>query len=76
MQYEVYVDKLFLMNLFFDCLMLGAARQILKLKSSSFLVAVAGGIGSLGLCSVFVLPFQNAWSRFLYLGAAVFPLMY
>lgn len=75
MQYEVYVDKLFLMNLFFDCLMLGAARQILKLKSSSFLVAVAGGIGSLGLCSVFVLPFQNAWSRFLYLGAAVFPLM-
>lgn len=75
MQYEVYVDKLFLMNLFFDCLMLGATRQILRLKTSLFLVAVAGGIGSLGLCSVFILPFQNAWSRFLYLGAAVFPLM-
>ena len=75
MQYEVYVDKLFLMNLFFDCLMLGTAGQILKLKSSSFLVAVAGGIGSLGLCSVFLLPFQNAWSRFLYLGVVVFPLM-
>lgn len=75
MQYEVYVDKLFLMNLFFDCLMLGTAGQILKLKSSSFLVAVAGGIGSLGLCSVFLLPFQNAWSRFLYLGVVIFPLM-
>lgn len=75
MQYEVYVDKLFLMNLFFDSLMLLAVRQILKLKTSSFRIAVAGGIGSLGLCSVFILPFQNAWSRFLYLGIIIFPLM-
>ncbi len=75
MQYEVYVDKLFLMNLFFDCLMLVATGQILKLKTSSILVAVAGGVGSLGLCSVFLLPFRNAWSRFLYLGVLIFPLM-
>lgn len=75
MQYEVYVDKLFLMNLFFDCLMLAAVGQILRLKTSFMLVIVAGSIGSLGLCSVFLLPFQNAWSRFLYLGAVIFPLM-
>lgn len=75
MQYEVYVDKLFLMNLFFDCLMLFTTGQILKLKTSSFRIAVAGGIGSIGLCSVFLLPFQNAWSRFLYLGSIIFPLM-
>lgn len=75
MQYEVYVDKLFLMNLFFDCLMLGATGKILKLKTSFFLAAVAGGLGSFGLCSVFLLPFQHAWSRFLYLGAVIFPLM-
>lgn len=75
MQYEIYVDKLFLMNLFFNCLMLFTTRQILKLKTSSLLTIIAGGIGSLGLCSVFLLPFQNAWSRFLYLGIIIFPLM-
>lgn len=75
MQYEVYVDKMFLMNLFFDALMLVATGQILKLKASFVRIILAGVMGSLGLCSVFILPFRNAWSRFLYLGVVIFPLM-
>lgn len=75
MQYEIYVDQLFVMNMFFDCLMLFATRHILKLKTSSLRITVAGGIGSLGLCSVFILPFQNALSRMIFLMFFVFPLI-
>lgn len=75
MQYEVYVDKLFLMNLCFDSLMLWATGRILKLKTSYLRTAMAGGVGGLGLCSVFILPFHNVCTRFLYLGTVIFPLM-
>lgn len=75
MQYEIYVDQLFVMNMFFDCLMLFATRHILKLKTSSLCMIAAGGIGSLGLCSVFILPFHNALSRMLFLFFVIFPLM-
>ena len=75
MQYEIYVDQLFVMNMFFDCLMLFATRHILKLKTSSLRMMVAGGIGSFGLCSVFILPFHNALPRMAFLFLIIFPLM-
>lgn len=75
MQYEIYVDQLFVMNMFFDCLMLFTTRHILKLKTSSLRMIAAGGMGSLGLCSTFILPFHNALSRTIFLFIFIFPLM-
>lgn len=75
MQYEIYLDKLFLMNMFFNCSILFATKKILKLKSKKRFVLLAGIFGSLGMCSVFLLPFTQAASRLIYLLCFIFPVM-
>ena len=75
MQYEIYLDKLFFMNMFFNCTILFATKKILRLKSGKSIVYFAGMIGSMGLCSVFLLPFQHAITRVIYLLCFVFPVM-
>lgn len=73
MQYEIYLDKLFFMNMFFNCLILFTTKKIVRLRTGKYHILLAGMLGGLGLCSVFLLPFTHAVSRILYLLFLIFP---
>ena len=75
MQYEIYVDKLFVMNMFFNCMILFTTKRILKLNGKIVYMLLGGMTGSLGFCSVFLLPFTRADSRMLYLLCIIYPAM-
>lgn len=75
MQYEIYLDKLFLINFMFNSLVLFITKTFLKIQTRAFRLWLSAIVGSLGFCLVFVLPIPAGTGRVLCLFLAVYPLM-
>ena len=75
MQYEIYLDKLFIMNFIFNGSILFLTKTFLKLQIKISRVAVSALIGAAGFCSAFILPFPPGTVRLLWLLLIVYPSM-
>lgn len=75
MQYEIYLDKLFLTNFVFNSLILFITRTFLKMQVKTFRIWLSAMVGSLGFCGVFLLPVAAGAGRILGILFVVYPLM-
>lgn len=71
MEYELYIDVLFLVNFMMDYLLLLMVRKILSCQASHWNLCVGSVVGAAGMCAVVILPVPHTLLRFVLLHALV-----